>query len=468
MRLVLRRWRIVLLLITLSLLGALTYTVLATPKYESDVRAFVATKDSGGGASDAYAGGLFTQQRVKSYAEIVNSPAVTGPVAERLRLGLSSDDIAERIEATAPEGTVLIDIAVRDDSPERARRIADAVGAQFAALVSSVESPRDRAASPVTVTIVRPATLPADPVQPKVLINMLVGLLGGIALGVVGAVVRDALDTTINSAEELERATGGSVSLATVGYDGETERLPLVPPQGTSSLRSEAYRVLRTHQRFADVDTPVQVVLVSSAISGEGKTVTACNLALTMASTDARVILVDADLRRPKVAEYMGLEGAVGLTDALLRRADLDDVLQRWGATSLEVLTGGTLPPNPSELLGSRQMAELVRELRTRADIVVIDAPPLLPVTDAAVLSKICDGVVLVVQHGRTKRDQVEHSLASLRTVGARIFGTVLNKAPSRKQKSYGYYGLETEESDLDALDLDLGRADAGSARERA
>jgi len=178
---------------------------------------------------------------------------------------------------------------------------------------------------------------------------------------------------------------------------------------------------------------------LTSSVAGEGKSTTACNLALTLASAGTRVILVEGDLRRPRVADYMGLEGAVGLTDVLIGRAALDDVLQPWGSSPLSVLTSGALPPNPSEMLSSAQMGELIASLRTRADMVLIDSPPLLPVTDAAVLTRECDGALLVVRQGRTTREQLTRSLEALRSVGARLLGTVLNMAATGGAHGYGY-----------------------------
>jgi non-specific protein-tyrosine kinase len=165
------------------------------------------------------------------------------------------------------------------------------------------------------------------------------------------------------------------------------------------------------------------------------------------------VVLLEGDLRRPRIADYMGLEGSVGLTDVLVGRSHLDQVLQPWGDVPLSVLPSGQIPPNPSELLGSAQMGTLLAELRSRADLVLVDAPPLLPVTDAAVLASACDGAVLVVRYGRATREQVGRSLAALRNVDARLLGTVLSMVPSRTRgrSAYqnGYYYDSSVNDDL-------------------
>jgi capsular exopolysaccharide synthesis family protein len=207
-------------------------------------------------------------------------------------------------------------------------------------------------------------------------------------------------------------------------------------------VRAEAFRTMRTNLQFDDVDHELGSVVITSSIAGEGKSTTCCNLAISLAQAGTRVILVEADLRRPKVADYMGLEGAIGLTNVLVGNLHIDDALQAWGNGNLHVLASGQLPPNPSELLGSQQMEHLLRELEGRADIVLIDAPPILPVTDAAVLSVMTSGVVMVVSAEKTRRDQVKRAASGITGVGGVILGTVFNKVPKRGAESYGYgYG---------------------------
>ena len=173
-------------------------------------------------------------------------------------------------------------------------------------------------------------------------------------------------------------------------------------------------------------------MVVTSPSAEEGKSTTSCNLAITLAQAGLRTILVEADLRRPRVADYMGLEGAVGLMSVLSGLATLEDALQPWGRNAMWVLASGPLPPNPSEVLGSHQMIDLLKSLDDRADVVVFDSPPLLPVTDAAVLARLTDGAVLVVRHGSTRKEQVTRALEALQNVDAKLLGTVLNRAPGQ------------------------------------
>ena len=235
--------------------------------------------------------------------------------------------------------------------------------------------------------------------------------------------------------------------LGIIPEDNEARANPLISAE-QGNLRAEAYRQVRTNLQFIDVERSVKSVVITSAIPDEGKSTTACNLAIAFARTGARVLLVEADLRRPRTADYLGIEGAVGLTNVLLGQVPVGDVLQTWGTLPLKVLPSGPIPPNPSELLGSTPMIELVRLLGSHADIVILDAPPLLPVTDAAVLSTVCDGALIVARHGHTRRDQLAAADEAVTKVGGRVLGVLLNRVPRRGAgKGYGYeygYGYYT------------------------
>ena len=208
-----------------------------------------------------------------------------------------------------------------------------------------------------------------------------------------------------------------------------------------SPPRSEAYRRLRTNVQFLNVGNengPSNVILITSSLAGEGKSSTTINLAITMAAAGQRVVVVDADLRRPSVAKYLGIEGSVGLTTVLIGRASAEDVMQTWGNGNLNIIAAGQVPPNPSELLGSARMSELVDHLASQFDVVLIDCAPLLPVTDAAILARLVGGAVLVVGANTINRHEVQGSLESLEAVGNKAHGIVVNRAP---QISSGYHG---------------------------
>lgn len=435
-----KRWRLVALATLLGVAAAAGASSIMTPLYQAETKLFVSAQ-GGDDASALLQGSSFTQQRVKSYADVVTSPVVLDPVIEELRLATTPAELAQRIRATAPLDTVLIDVAVEDSSAASAARIANAVALRFIDTVAELEQPEDGKPSPVRVSVIRTADVPQEPVSPRVALNVALGLFLGVAAGVTLAVLREMLDTTVKAPEVLSEL--GAPALGTTLFASRDDGAAVLVAGHTNTPESEALRQIRTNLQFVDVDNPPQVVVMTSSLPGEGKTTTSVNLALTMAMAGVRTILVEADLRLPKVTEYMGLEGAAGLTTVLAGRATLDDVLQPYGTSGLSVLPSGVVPPNPSELLGSRHMVDLIAELRTRADLVIFDTPPLLPVTDAAVLARHVDGAIVVVRHAKTTRDQLTKGLERLRSVDARVLGAVLSMVPSRGADStYGYgYG---------------------------
>jgi succinoglycan biosynthesis transport protein ExoP len=440
-RMLRKRWMVIVVFLLVGGGAGYATSALATPVYEAHTQLFVSAQSSDVSLSDANQGSLFTQQRVKSYAQIVNTPAVLAPVIKELHLSISTDALAHSVSATAPLDTVLINVSVDSTSPAQARDIANAVSTEFADQVRQLETPVSGGPAPVNLTVVKQADLPTAPVSPRPKVDLALGLLLGAAVGVGLAVLRESLDTTIKRVEDLVSITGAG-TLGMIAYDSGAAKSPLITAIDPTSQRSESFRTLRTNLQFVDIDHPPRTVVITSAVAGEGKTTTACNLAITLAQAGIRVALVESDLRRPKVADYLGVEGSVGLTSVLIGRATLDDALQSWGRSGLAVLASGPIPPNPSELLGSGHMVALLRQLQQRFDVIIIDAPPLLPVTDAAVLSRICDGAVVVVRYGKTKREQLDRTAKALSTVDARILGTVMNMAPTKGPDAYAYgYG---------------------------
>lgn len=441
------QWLVVLLLVVLGAGAAAAYTYRQTPVYSAQTQLFVSVRSTDAGIATLNQGSAFTQQRVKSYADIVTSPIIAEAVITELRLPFTAEQLVSRISATSPMDTVLLDITVTDTDPVRAAAIADAVGAEFPRLVNRLETPSGRTVSPVLVSVTRRAGVPTSPVAPRIPLNLALGLLLGLALGVGAAVLRDQLNTSVNGVADVERLTG-AIPLGVVPYDATAAKHPLVTTDQFGG-RAEAFRTLRTNLQFADVDDPPRVIAVSSALPDEGKTTTACNVALTLAQSGARVVLVEGDLRKPAVGRYLGISNAAGLTNVLAGQHHLADVIVGYQRDTLAVLPSGPTPPNPSEMLGSQQMRYLLKALAAEYDVVVIDAPPLLPVTDAAVLAAAADGVMLVVRHGRSRREEVQRALQALESVNAKVLGTVLNFAPQRRRRGgydgYGYgYGYGT------------------------
>src|SRR4051794_22974299 len=432
-------WRTIVACFLVGIGAAAALSALTTPVYQSRATLFISTPDSSG-VSGAYTGSLFTQQRVKSYVNFVSSPKVAQTAIDDLGLPMTAGALASKVSANAPIDTSLINISVTDPSPRRAQQLAQGVADSFSKLATRLEA-APGAPSNVKITVVRPAEVPGGPIKPRPRLNLALGALVGLAIGIGYSVLRETIDTRIKSVEAVNQASGVS-SLAAIAYDEAATDKPLIVQDRPRAPRAEAFRQLRTNLQFIDVDNPPRSIVVTSSVPGEGKTTTACNLAITLSQAGVDTVLVEADLRRPRVGDYLGIETAVGLTDVLIGEVALGDVVQPWGPTGkLLALPAGTIPPNPSELLGSRQMADLLERL-AKDRLVIIDAPPLLPVTDAAVLTASASGAILVVRANSTRKEQVKHAVENLRSVGGRLFGAVYNMAPTRGPDAYGYgYG---------------------------
>ncbi|WP_432393360.1 CpsD/CapB family tyrosine-protein kinase [Pseudarthrobacter sp. L19] len=276
--------------------------------------------------------------------------------------------------------------------------------------------------------------------------NIALGLLIGLVAGFSTAILRTTLDTRIRGEADLQRVAQTPL-LGGISFDADAAKNPLLTQSPSQSPRAESFRQLRTNLQFANVDGKARIVLVTSSMPGEGKSSTSINLAIALAQAGQSVCLVDADLRRPMVHDYLRLDHNAGLTTALTGVADVNDLLQPWGGDELYVLTSGQIPPNPSELLGSREMAELLERLEATFDTVILDAPPLLPVTDAAVLAQHVGGIVMVVDASKTRTQELSKSMAALKLVGANILGAVLNRLPAKGPDSYGggYYSYSAD-----------------------
>ncbi|TKV61696.1 polysaccharide biosynthesis tyrosine autokinase [Nakamurella flava] len=439
-----KSWWLVLLLAVLGLGAGVLITAKATPQYQSSITWFASTPTNGDGTplqADQYA-----QRRVNSYVGLLTSEKLSDLVVEK-NPALTRDQVQSSITASADLNTVLLSATVTASSPATSLAIATGVADTFGTMVQQLEN-RGTDNPTVVLNVVSGPTLNPVPVSPKKTLNYALGLVVGLAAGLALAILRTILDTTVRSPQALRELTGAPV-LATIASDRGARRSPLIVDRSAQSGRAEAFRQLRTNLQFVDLQEPVRTLVVTSSLPDEGKSSTAANLAVAFAESGRRTLLVEADLRRPKVADYLELERAVGLTDVLLGGVDINDALQPWGNLPLTLLASGTIPPNPSELLGSPVMAELMASLSTSFEMVVIDTPPLVPVTDAAIAATLADGAILIVRYGRTSRADIAAAVRSLDAVGARNLGSVLTMVPPGGGASYGAaryntYGAES------------------------
>jgi succinoglycan biosynthesis transport protein ExoP len=488
-----RSWLLIVLATVLGALGAWAVTATTQPTYSATSAAFVAS-ETGGSLNELTQGNAFTERRVNTYANLLTEPIVTEPVIEAFDLDMSTGAFAGKISVSIPVQTTMLEVTVTDSSPSVAASIANALITSLAEVVAEIETTAvtgaqvtldangnpvlDAAGNPVTseptppvkITQVRFADAPTTPVSPNLMLNLAIGFAAGLALGVLAAILRDLIDTRIRSVEDVEAVTSAPI-VGAIPQSPKSRGGALIAEDDPGSPTAESFRILRTNLQFLDIDGPATFVITSPS-SGEGKSTVSTNLATSIAANGVRVLIVEADLRRPGVHRNFGLEGGAGLTDILIGRAELADVVQSWRSPNLSILAAGRIPPNPSELLGSQQMRELMVQLQERYDVVLYDTPPVLPVPDAAILSRNVGGVLLVTANDRTRRDEIRSAISSLQRVNARIAGIVVNRLSGRGSTSYlaeAYHSYEAPAEDGDPGKFDeFLRAPGGAATEAA
>ncbi|MDN4173609.1 polysaccharide biosynthesis tyrosine autokinase [Nocardioides sp. SOB77] len=430
-----RRWRIVVVAALLGVAVATAITSQLTPSYRATSQLFVALA-SGDSAAEQAQGQLFAANRVKSYPDLAESPLVLDPVIAELGLDTTAEDLAGQVSAEAPANTVLLEVSVDDPSPQLAADLANAVSLQLGKAIEDLDKTSPSAESPVRVSQVRPATTPEDPRTPIPLLNLAIGLLAGLGLGLAAASLRDTLDNSLKDDGDVQEAVGLPV-LGTVPVNASIDRAPVIDQGTPDPVWAESYRKLRTNLSYLDPDHPPRTLLVTSALPGDGKTVTAANLAASLAQGGQTVCLVEADLRRPSVARMLGLVPDVGVTTVVAGKATRAEVTQR--ASGMDVITSGPVPPNPSELLGSQAFRSFVEELLGEYDVVVVDTPPLIAVTDAAVAAVAADAVIVVARARKTSRPDLRKAIEGLRNVDAHVVGVVLNQVALSSGSYYQY-----------------------------
>ena len=430
------RWRLI-ALVFLVAVGLASLLTAITPKtYQADAQVFVSTNGNVPAAGQ-YDEQAAAQAQVTTFAQLVTMPRIMHAVIGDLNLPLNEQQLAAKITATAPTQQTLVLIHVEDSSPDLAAAIANEVAREFCSAIQDLKKPTDSSKSTVRMFVTKQAVSPSSPVSPKPVINIalgvILGLLGGIAL----AVGRDVLDTRIKDSEDVAKAAGRP-TMGVIVEDPKAQRHPIATRAGTRNIRAENFRQLRANLQFANVDAHPRVIAVTSSVPSEGKTMVAINLASTLAEAGFTVCLVDADLRRPTIAKLLGLPSPVGLTNVLIQQIDLLHAMQDAGS-NLFVLSSGPTPPNPSEVLASSYVREVIRSLLERVDYVIVDTAPLLPVADGSEVAALADGSLLVTRHKMTTDSQVKRAVSTLERVDAKLLGVVLNRVPNRRGGEYGY-----------------------------
>ena len=418
-----------------TLVGVVGFGVMSflqTPLYSASASVFLSVT-GGDSTSQLVQGSAFAQQQVRSYALIVKEPIVLQGVIDSLQLPETASQLSRSISTNVPLETSILEITATSESPEEAAAIANATALQMETAVSQLTpSSGGSNAGVLKATTVAPAQVPAFPSSPNRKLDVAIGFVLGLAVGVGFALVRSLADVRVRNTDVVAELT----DLPVVGdvLDDPGTNTSAFASQDQDDPRSEAFRKLAANFEFLNYKRTIKTVIVTSPMHNEGKSVTAANLASALA-LQMRVILVDADLRDPSVSVLTGLPNDKGLTTVLSGRDTVADALQSTGSRGLQVLAAGIAPPNSAELLGSSDVQKLLVELGELCDLVVIDTPPVLPASDTPVLAKLVDGVLVVANANKTKRDQLTETVAQLSLAGGKIIGIVLNQTKSRSKR---------------------------------
>ncbi len=495
-------WHWTWLLILLTVLGGATAFILSkrtTPVYQATSRLLIneapATKNTD------YASVLASERLARTYSELLTTKPVLNEVISRLGLSISERALRTSVNVNLLRDTQLIDVSVEATDPALAADIANAIvdvfseqnqglqtsrfstskeslssqlaqvdlqiGTATAALEALGDDPDDKAeidrlettvaqyrqtyasllqsyelvrlaeATSISNVVQVEAASPTNvPIRPRTVRNTMLGAFMGLLIGIAAVVLIDMLDDTLNP-ENISRQLGLPI-LGIIAHHQVENGAPVVSALPRSPV-SEAFRSLRTNIQFASVDTPVKTLLVTSPSPKDGKSTVAVNLGISLAQSGNQVAIIDADLRRPQIHQRLALPNRQGISGVFVQpHIVLNGAMRKTGIDNLFALTSGVLPPNPAELLGSEKMSEILNQVRKKADIILLDTPPVLAVTDASVLAPRVDGVLLVVKPGVTKLAACKQAVEQLNRVGAKILGVVLNDI-SVKRASYRY-----------------------------
>jgi capsular exopolysaccharide synthesis family protein len=442
-----RRWQLVVgcLGVVFAITLAVNFTLL--PKAYTGSAKLLVT-----GGKTAVPGGpavAVGPQRVQSYAALADSLDVATAAVREENLNFSPETLQSRISASVPTSSQLVDLKVSDPTASGAQRATNAVAAALARKIRELERSASGRQPAIVGEIAEHSGLPDSPSSPATIRNLVFGFFLAIALGIAAAITREIFDTRVRGAGMLTEKFG-LVTLGVIEKDHAVEKHPLMVQAAPKSSMAESFRQLRTNLRFVHGQRSHLAVVVTSAEPNEGKSTIASNLGIALAMAGESVVLVEGDFRRPRLGAYLGLSTTThGLSDVLIGDAKASQVLWTRREMQLKLLLEGRIPPNPSELLGSQAMADLLTELKSQANIVLIDTPPVLAFSDAAVTAAFADTALLVVRAGSTRLESVDRALIALDTVGASVSGLVLSMAPTRgPDADYTYDGYRSYYSD--------------------
>ena len=379
------------------------------------------------------------QQHIRNYIELAQSRANKKNVLKDLNFPTTVEDLDSMIYIAQVSNTDMIKIQIINKNPALA-----------ASIVNSTARELSKAVSVDSVRIVDQAEIPNTPLNKSktksvyVLFAFLLGLIASFSL----VFLLEVMDNTVKTSRDVKNLLGipllGVIVKYKMGKQGKNASInSLITLEQTKSPISESYRYIRTNIEFASLESVPQRILITSSGPHEGKSFMVANLAVSMAQIGKSVLVLDADMRDPTQHKLFGLDNGQGLSSALVQERDYRDYIRETAVPGLVVLTGGTIPPNPAELVGSKQMMRLIEEASEQFDVVLIDSPPVIAFTDAAIIAQQVDGVILVLASGEVNKDYAQTAKEHLDNVGAKIIGTILNKVDIKTSEYDHYYNYE-------------------------
>lgn len=425
-------------------------TFIMPPKYTATAEVFATYAGQSGETqttNDMSSGANYLNTQIKTYPELVKTEAVLQPVIKDLGLDMTTTDLAGVVTATNPTSTFMVDISAEVGDPQQAADIANSVAKNLSDQISSDLYNSSSSGSPIKLTVVQKAQTPTGQSSPNIPLYLAMGLILGIIVGIGVALLKDILNTKVDSTDDVRELTHAS-SLGTVPQAAILDdSSPVVVAQPAGS-EAEEFRRIRTNLSFLTTTATQghgRLLVITSTDPSEGKTTVSCNVAVTLAEEGKSVLLIDADLRHPSVAHKLGIEGHVGLSHVLSRQASPADVIQKYWKPNLHIMPAGKRPANASILLNSDLMKEMVEQALTQYDYVIIDTAPLSVASDATVFGRMAGGLVLVTGKGIVEKKELRSTATALQTAEVPILGFIFNFADPKKihSKNYYYYYYE-------------------------
>lgn len=451
LRMIGKHWFTAVIVFVIVVGAAAGFTFTRTKQYTATAQMFASYNNSVAADTDVNnvglqsAAGSYIATQLTSYPDLVKTSAVLQPVVDQQGGDISVDALAGMVTATNPEGTYMLNVSVTGTDPQQSAELANSVAQSLSDVVAS-ELYSSGEQSIVKLSVVQKAQTPGTPSSPNVNLNLMAGIVIGLVLAVIAAIMRDLLSRRIQDISDLQAIAQHATIVGVIPKnEALADNKPVVVTKPDGSI-AEEFRRIRTNLSFTtskDGDKG-RLIVVTSSLPVEGKTTISCNLAATLAENGAAVLLIDADLRHPSVAKRLGLEGNVGLAHVLSNQATVKDVVQRYWKPNLHILPAGPRIQNASVLLNSTIMRNLIKQAVQQYDYVIIDTTPMSVANDAAVFGQQGNGVVLVSGKGVTYKSALRGTVTELGELDVPILGFVFNLADQQKNGGYGsyyYYG---------------------------